>query len=240
MYSINLANGARTTVTTNLGGDSTRNINALGYNSREDYMYAISQPNTGTGDYRLIRILGNGNTTTVTTFTQASKLYNAAFNTGDIDQNGQYWISTGGIDWYQYDFLPGSATYGRLVGSGLVNGGADDYSLGDWSVVPGPGGGDLWTIGVKNFNCVLMRWSRTTKDWTIGQSLGALTGVTSGTAPFFGATYATTDGFLYAVENNSGQVWRIAVDGSSAPVQQTSVPSTSRNDGARCLDSGSI
>ncbi|EXF73139.1 proline rich protein 5MeD [Colletotrichum fioriniae PJ7] len=235
LFSLNLATGERTQIADNIGGDSTRNINALGYNAREDYLYGISQ-NEGATDFKIIRILANGTGTYVAT---VSKLTTGLFNSGDIDENGQYWISTGGADFYQYNFAPGTANYGGLVNSGKLSG-TGGYTIGDWTVVPGVGGGDLWSVGVSNQVAYLLRWSRTTHVFTVVRNLGNLTGATGTTVPFWGASYATTDGYLFAVENGSGQIWRIAVDGSSTPLRLKDAPVSSRNDGARCLDSGAI
>ncbi|OHE99761.1 proline rich protein 5MeD [Colletotrichum orchidophilum] len=170
-----------------------------------------------------------------TTFTLTTGL----FNSGDIDEAGQYWISTGGLDYYQYNFNPGTANYGGLVSSGKLSG-TGGYTIGDWTVVPGVGGGDLWSVGVSGQNAYLLRWSRATKAFTLVRNLGNLTGASTSTTPFWGASYATTDGFLFAVENGTGQIWRIAVDGSSSPLRLKDAPVSSRNDGARCLDSGAI
>ncbi|KAF4779161.1 proline rich protein 5MeD [Colletotrichum scovillei] len=235
LFSLNLATGERTQIADNIGGDSTRNINALGYNAREDYLYGISQNEAAT-DFKIIRILANGTGTYVAT---VSKLTTGLFNSGDIDENGQYWISTGGADFYQYNFAPGTANYGGLVTSGKLTG-TGGYTIGDWTVVPGVGGGDLWSVGVSNQVAYLLRWSRTSHAFTVVRNLGNLTGATGTTVPFWGASYATTDGYLFAVENGSGQIWRIAVDGSSNPLRLKDAPVSSRNDGARCLDSGAI
>ncbi|KAK1656202.1 proline rich protein 5MeD, partial [Colletotrichum phormii] len=207
----------------------------LGYNAREDYLYGISQ-NEGATDFKIIRILANGTGTYVST---VNKLTTGLFNSGDIDEYGQYWISTGGTDYYQYNFAPGTSNYGGLVSSGKLSG-TGGYTIGDWTVVPGVGGGDLWSIGVSGQSAYLLRWNRSTHLFTTVRNLGNLTGASSSLTPFWGASYATTDGYLFAVENGTGQIWRIAVDGSSAPLRLKDAPVSSRNDGARCLDSGAI
>ncbi|CCF44212.1 proline rich protein 5MeD [Colletotrichum higginsianum] len=136
LFSLNLASGARTQIADNIGGDTNRNINAMGYNAREEYLYAVSQDSD---DYKVIRILANGSTQDVAPI---RKLTPNLFNSGDVDENGQYWISTGGLDWYQYNLNPGTAGYGTLVGSGTLAG-TGGYTIGDWTDVPGAGGGDL-------------------------------------------------------------------------------------------------
>lgn len=238
LFSLNLVTGARTQIADNIGGDSTRNINALGYNAREDYLYGVSQNEAATS-FRIIRILANGTATTVASVT--NKIVAALFNSGDIDESGQYWITTGGNDWYQYNLNPGTATYGTEIGRGTVTNGTNGYTIGDWSVVPGDGGGDLWSVGVLGVNAYLLRWNRTAKLFTTVRNLGNLSGaVSGGTAPFWGATYATNDGYLFAVENGTGQIWRISISGAVAPLRLTDAPPSNRNDGARCLDSGAI
>ncbi|KAK1964171.1 hypothetical protein LY78DRAFT_704618 [Colletotrichum sublineola] len=223
LYSLDIATGNRTLMSDNVGGDTTRNINAMGYNAREDYIYGVSQSNSSPYTFRLIRILANGTTQNVATINKFSSTADNLFNSGDIDENGQFWISTGGADYYQYNLNPGTAGYGTLVNSSLLAG-TGGYVIGDWTVVPGVGGGDLWSA------------------FTVVRELGFLTGtsLTLSAAPFWGASYATTDGYLYAFENNSGQVWRIAID-NHVPVQRVSTaPVSSQNDGARCLDSANV
>ncbi|CCF41420.1 proline rich protein 5MeD [Colletotrichum higginsianum] len=205
----------------------------MGYNAREEYLYAVSQDSD---DYKVIRILANGSTQDVAPI---RKLTPNLFNSGDVDENGQYWISTGGLDWYQYNLNPGTAGYGTLVGSGTLAG-TGGYTIGDWTVVPGAGGGDLWSLGVSGKSAFLLRWNKTTKLFTVVRELGNLTGASGTTVPFWGASYATNDGFLFAVENGSGQIWRISVAGTVPNLRLNDAPASSQNDGARCLDSGAI
>ncbi|GJC82680.1 hypothetical protein ColLi_05518 [Colletotrichum liriopes] len=205
----------------------------MGYNAREEYLYAVSQDSD---DYKVIRILANGSTTDVAAI---KKLTTGLFNSGDVDESGQYWISTGGTDWYQYNLNPGTAGYGTLVSNGTLSG-TGGYTIGDWTVVPGAGGGDLWSLGVKGQSAFLLRWNKVTKVFTVVRELGNLTGATGTTVPFWGASYATSDGFLFAFENGSGQVWRISVAGTVANLRMSDAPPSNQNDGARCLDSGAV
>jgi len=214
----------------------------MGYNAREDYLYAVSQSTNTPYNFKIIRILANGTTQDVATINKFSSTAGSLFNSGDVDENGQYWISTGGADFYQYNLNPGTAGYGTLVNSAVLSG-TGGYTIGDWTYVPGTGGGDLWSIGVKNFSSFLLRWNRTTRTFTVVRELGNLTNTptqSGSTAAFWGASYATTDGFLFAFENNSGQVWRISVDGSVANKRVVDAPVSSQNDGARCVDAGNI
>ncbi|KAK1999811.1 proline rich protein 5MeD, partial [Colletotrichum falcatum] len=215
----------------------------IGYNAREDYIYGVSQGNSSPYGFKVVRILANGTTQDVAAITKFSATAGSPFNSGDVDDAGQYWISTGGNDFYQYNLNPATAGYGTLVSSGLISGGTGGYVIGDWTFVPGVGGGDLWSVGVKNFESYLLNWDRATRVFTVVRNLGNLTKTptTSGSTPaFWGASYATTDGFLFAFENNSGQVWRISIDGSVAIQRVANAPVSSQNDGARCVDSGNI
>ncbi|KAK2053987.1 proline rich protein 5MeD [Colletotrichum caudatum] len=212
----------------------------MGYNAREDYIYAVSQTSNTPYNYKVIRILSNGTTQDVVpSITKVSATTGTLFNSGDIDDDGQYWISSGGNDFYQYNLKPNTAGYGTLVSSGAISGGTGGYTIGDWTFVPGAGDGDLWSVGVKNLNCYLLRWDRDTHTFTVVRNLGNLTGNTQ-TNSFWGASYATTDGFLFAFENNSGQVWRIPLDPSIALKRVADAPVSSNNDGARCVDSANI
>ncbi|KAF2720620.1 hypothetical protein K431DRAFT_197712, partial [Polychaeton citri CBS 116435] len=100
----------------------------------------------------------------------------------------------------------------------------------DWVYVPG-GGRNLYALGINSSkNTELRSWSMDTHKWTTIKDLGKI--VTGPTG--YGATYAAKGNAFYASENGSGNILKIATDGSSATMVADG-PSSSSNDGARCI-----
>ncbi|KAM0335082.1 hypothetical protein ACHAQA_000116 [Verticillium albo-atrum] len=239
LSSVDITSGAQTVIRTNIVPGAA-SVNALGYNAREDYLYAITQ-NTAITAVSIIRINARGDVTTAVAQVANKLPLLGIFNTGDIDENSQYWISSSGDDWFQYDFRPGSATYGQQVGfENLPVTARPSQYIADWAYVPG-GGNFLWAIGTATTGrSVLMQFSRATKRWTQVRDFGLIVGSLTN-QPVWGAAYASADGFLYGGENNSGQVWRFPVlSTTAAPVRLATGPTTSSNDGARCLEAANL
>ena len=71
-----------------------------------------------------------------------------------------------------------------------------------------------------------------TKEWEVLEELGDIAGNN-----IFGAVYSAGNGVLYASENNSGEIWRFDVlGGDVSPTLVTEGPSSTNNDGARCIE----
>ncbi|PNH42545.1 hypothetical protein VD0004_g4758 [Verticillium dahliae] len=223
----------------NIAGNSE--VNALGYNARDDYLYAVAQNGLLTS-ISIIRLNARGDVSVVVPQVANKLALLGGFNAGDVDENSQYWISTSGNDWYQYDLRPGSATYAQQVAYGtlpLLSRPAQ--VIADWAYVPG-GGNFLWAIGTAaGGRTVLMQFSRSTKRWTQVRDFGNIVGGTLLNQPVWGAVYASANGFLYGTENLTGQVWRFPVLSSTAPATSvvTGSPAT-LNDGARCLEASNL
>ncbi|KAH6704810.1 proline rich protein 5MeD [Verticillium dahliae] len=223
----------------NIAGNSE--VNALGYNARDDYLYAVAQNGLLTS-ISIIRLNARGDVSVVVPQVANKLALLGGFNAGDVDENSQYWISTSGNDWYQYDLRPGSATYAQQVAYGtlpLLSRPAQ--VIADWAYVPG-GGNFLWAIGTASGGrTVLMQFSRSTKRWTQVRDFGNIVGGTLLNQPVWGAVYASANGFLYGTENLTGQVWRFPVLSSTAPATSvvTGSPAT-LNDGARCLEASNL
>ncbi|KAM0660786.1 hypothetical protein ACHAPH_003399 [Verticillium nonalfalfae] len=216
-------------------------LNALGYNARDDYLYAVAQNGLLTS-ISIIRLNARGDVSVVVPQVANKLALLGGFNAGDVDENSQYWISTSGNDWYQYDLRPGSATYAQQIAYGtlpLLS--RPTQVIADWAYVPG-GGNFLWAIGTAaGGRTVLMQFSRSTKRWTQVRDFGNIVGGTLLNQPVWGAVYASANGFLYGTENLTGQVWRFPVLSSTAPATSlvTGSPAT-LNDGARCLEASNL
>ncbi|KAL9943846.1 hypothetical protein ACHAP6_002457 [Verticillium nonalfalfae] len=239
LSSVDITTGQQTLIRSNIAGNSE--VNALGYNARDDYLYAVAQNGLLTS-ISIIRLNARGDVSVVVPQVANKLALLGGFNAGDVDENSQYWISTSGNDWYQYDLRPGSATYAQQIAYGtlpLLS--RPTQVIADWAYVPG-GGNFLWAIGTAaGGRTVLMQFSRSTKRWTQVRDFGNIVGGTLLNQPVWGAVYASANGFLYGTENLTGQVWRFPVLSSTAPATSlvTGSPAT-LNDGARCLEASNL
>lgn len=199
-------------------------INALGYNVLDNYLYGY-----GTNDRTINRIGPDGNSQVIATLPSTV----TGIVAGDIDINGQYWITAQGLNYYRIDLAPGSSTYARVRESGSTNL-ASDYNVIDWvalAAVPG----SLYAVvgGFSSTQTNLMRFDKTTKQFTNIATYGSIAGNT------WGAGYSTTDGNIYASDNVSGQIWAFPINGATPRFFSQGNP-TSVNDGARCPYNGQI
>ncbi|CRK46376.1 hypothetical protein BN1723_007030 [Verticillium longisporum] len=160
LSSVDITTGQQTLIRSNIAGNSE--VNALGYNARDDYLYAVAQNGLLTS-ISIIRLNARGDVSVVVPQVANKLALLGGFNAGDVDENSQYWISTSGNDWYQYDLRPGSATYAQQVAYGtlpLLSRPAQ--VIADWAYVPG-GGNFLWAIGTAaGGRTVLMQFSSAT------------------------------------------------------------------------------
>ncbi|KAL7623142.1 hypothetical protein AAE478_006823 [Parahypoxylon ruwenzoriense] len=216
LYRVNLATGEYTTVRRTLGDGS--GINAMAYNPRDNFLYA-RQSNGN----RIIRISSDGSTETVGTFTTSVSYY-----VGDIDSSGYFWYGSGGSNWQQVDLIPGSPTYGQLIANGTM----DNLGLGiaDWVYIP-IAGPYLWAATTSSTagETTLSRFSLEAKTWEVVsrfQNMGNRG---------WGAMYGMNNGTLFASDNGSGQIWAFPVLTGGRPYLASQGPSSSSNDGARCV-----
>lgn len=217
VQNVNMVTGAYDTANTIEG----HQINAIGYNVLDDYVYGWDLT---AGATRIVRVAADG--TVVPLGTPAGSVNGSVV--GDVDADGQYWVLNG-TTWNQIDLEPGSATYMTVVDSGTSAMPAGLTSAGaDWAYVPG-GGDFLYSVGQStDGQASLIRFDRATGVRTVVGSLGLGTGTWT-----FGAVYADANGYLYASNNPTGTIYRIDVDDVSAEVFAQG-PASNANDGARC------
>lgn len=79
------------------------NVNAIGYNGLDDYLYGIANPSR-----QLVRVSSAGAATAVATFTEAQM--GATANVGDVDADGHFWFGSAGTSWHEVDLVPESPT----------------------------------------------------------------------------------------------------------------------------------
>ncbi|KAG8665162.1 hypothetical protein FPOAC2_14418 [Fusarium poae] len=218
LYRLNLETGDNPAVNENVGPGG--NINAIGYNILDNYLYGFVA--VSGGRWQLIQIDAEGGhqllPLTVDRF----------YSTGDIDANGQLWIGASGTTaWAQIDLDPDSARYGQLVDSGTMK--VPGNFVADWVFLEN-GGPYLYSIAWST-TARLVRWSIERKEWTEVRDYGNVTPA----APQFGALYAVGDE-MWGSDNASGKIIAFPVLDDNAPARDISAgPPSNSNDGARCF-----
>lgn len=223
LYRVNITTGAATLIRSGVGGGGT--VNAMGYNVGDNYLYAAYGGSAPT----LLRIAGTGDAVSLGPLNATT-----ALNTGDVDENAQYWASAGGAQWLQIDLRPGSPTFGRAVANGTAS---PAGAVLDWAYVPRAGGDYLYGLAWNTLQgTVLMQFSRATKTWAALTSYGQIVSSLLSGQRSWGAVYASDDGFLYGSENSSGEIWRFQLPANgTAAVKVADGIKASANDGARCI-----
>ncbi|KAH8197806.1 hypothetical protein TruAng_008004 [Truncatella angustata] len=200
LYRVNITTGTTTQVKTGVG-DGSRNIQAIGYNVADNFIYG-SIGTTVNNPVDLIRIAGDGSSTILKSLNISSSWYP---NSGDVDENSFYWASYRGQQWLQLDLRPSSPTFGTTLTGGTAS---PTHVILDWAYVPG-GGNYLYSLGydttslgtvLTGTHTYLQRFDRTAKTWEVLADLGVLAGQQT-----WGAVYASDDGYLFGSENTSGR-----------------------------------
>ncbi|RYP73978.1 hypothetical protein DL771_003289 [Monosporascus sp. 5C6A] len=205
-----------------------RVLQAIGYNLADNYLYGTIGGRSNTPVF-LIRIAANGDSTILNQLTLPYRV-----NTGDVDEQSRYWITYNGTNITQVDVRPSSPTFGELIGTTrrATTLPANNATIYDWAYVPGRGN-FLWSLGQSPAltSTTLQRFNRGTYNWELVREFGNIAGDN-----WWGAIYASGDGFLYATENRSGQIWRFPLSDIDGPPTRFSIANPTReNDGARCI-----
>lgn len=236
-------------------------VNAAGYHSGENYIYAVAQT-TGSNGY-VVRIGRDGTVERVLPGVTISQT-TSSITSGTISSDGFFYVAwTQGQQFAKINLQFGNADYGKVVDFGTTNlnsatqldNNGRYYVVSDWAFLGGASrAGKIYTIagqplGSNQFNTRLLSWDPATKTWTL---LASYLGLNGGQGPAWtnpdgtanngqgiaqwGAMYPTQDGFIYATENNSGKIYKFNVDNPSATAFQevSSGPQGGSNDGARC------
>lgn len=243
LLSFNLTSGASFEISSAV---STDTLNALAYHPQENYLYAVAQTNRYDG--YILRIGANGtheNTTFVIPQTNPTGTSATSMTLGDIDANLQFWLGySNGNGWVQVNLNSANGTtYGQVVSNGTADRGT--YLVSDWAYLPAYPN-RLWALGQEVvtpgsvYNTWLMYFDLTTHLWVdYFQFTDVNGGTTDGVAgeAQWGAVYTALDGYLYGLENNSGQIWKFKVDSPTVDdaVFVSQGPAGGVNDGARCM-----
>ncbi|EJO5349523.1 DUF11 domain-containing protein, partial [Clostridium botulinum] len=209
---INLVTGNTTVIDPDMG----LQINAIGYNVLDDMIYGI-EDNTN----NLIRVAQDGS---ITNFGPITGLpAGVIYTVGDIDNQGRMYVYRNGTaTFYVVDVDQNSPTFGQVLNSVPIT----PITAADW--VWNPIDGQLY--GVDNTGTVVR----------VNPTTGAVTNLATVGLPggsFYGAVFIDASGTLYAINNNTGVVYRITISGNNATGEEFSqaVP-TSGNDGAACAN----
>jgi uncharacterized repeat protein (TIGR01451 family) len=207
---VNLATGTTTQI-----GSTADLVNAVGYNTTDNYMYGIDF-----STQRPVQIASDG---TLTQLPLPTGMVAGNYNTGTFDGQGHYWIAqSAGIEdgsrWYEIDYNVGSTTYGTVLASGEF---ANNIIGSDWAF----SGQDLYSV--QDGSNHLISFNTTTHALT---DLGALSGVP---ASYYGAVYSDAAGYVYASNNQTGEIYRITPSTRTA-LDLTAGPPSNGNDGAFC------
>lgn len=216
-------------------GDGVQTINGIGFNIADGFLYGIY----GAFPSRLLQI----STATGASTDLGSLNLTQTFNTGVVDENSQFWIlSSTSTAWAQIDLRLGSSTFGKTVATGTST--APVRVVLDWAWVPGTNGDNsLWGLGYDATSLItyLLKWNRSTKVWTTAYSYLNVRGALAGSTAVWASVFASQDGYLFGVDNGSGDVYRFSlpnVTGISLNLFGTYITTTAPAtvaDGARCV-----
>ncbi|KAJ8608155.1 hypothetical protein MRB53_039834 [Persea americana] len=217
-----------------LGGALGTNVNAMGYNVLDGYLYAVDNANG-----HVIRIGATAATEVIVNFPPS--YFDTAANAGDVTTSGQFFymqVAAGSTltRWSQIDLNPRSSTYGNEVASG-VSTLPKAYFIVDWVYLPAS---NLFYTVATTYGETLLSWSPVTHVWTVIKEYQP-SYISDPKAMqlnhYFGALFGVNNGSFYALDNLYGDIYRFDSTGVKAPVFVESGPAATSNqeDGARCV-----
>ncbi|WP_036836501.1 DUF6923 family protein, partial [Pontibacillus litoralis] len=222
LFEINLVTGAST-----LQGFLSPAVvyNAVGFSVVDNAIYGYNQ-----NSLNVARINPD---LTVTNFGPVPNLPVQGFNVGDVDFDGHlYLYNQNDTRFYVVDVDPDSPTFLQLVDptAGFVLDTAPfgtattAQSIQDWAFNPI----DNQLYSVLANGTAVIRTDPLSGAQTVFPAIGLPPGP-------YGAVFFDGQGFLYALDNTSGQIYRIEIIGPNAvgTLFSTTVPAVN-NDGARC------
>lgn len=169
-------------------------VNSVGYNVLDDFMYGLQiDRSTTPHTLSLVRIHSDGSFDNLGL--PAGLPADGGIVTGDVDPNGHFWVldqSAAPDHWYEIDLVPGSPTYGDVIGDGTIAALTGVTPPADWVWINGALYG-LPDSDPATGNAHVVRW---TPGATAYEDLGAVP-----VADPSGAVYTDAAGFLYASIN---------------------------------------
>ncbi|MDK2802374.1 MAG: DUF11 domain-containing protein [Oscillospiraceae bacterium] len=225
LYEINLVTGVETII-----ADQKLFMNALGYNTTDNFLYARS----GT-DNTIYRIDSIGEKTPLPV---VSNLPDDSYNIGTFDSDGHYYLYKSNIElYYCIDYKLGSINYGQLVDP---TNNFNPTKTGT-SIKPPINIADFAYCPIDSMLYAVINGSTTPTDSVvrIDPKTGVVTNLKTTSVPSgtYGATFADSTNNIFVIDNNTGIIYKIAISGNDAigVVFAQGVPS-SNNDGASCVN----
>lgn len=213
------------------GQIQSRELNAIGYNPKDNHFYAWDLQNG-------VFVKISSDLATVTPYTAGSMGYagpTTSVFAGDVDEDGYHWsftVSGGTTTWYRIDLNTATPTF---VESGTTANPTGSEGT-DWAYIPGT---DKLYRGMDNgTDITIVAFDRTSKTYsTVGTVTNIIAGGASGRN--MGAVYADPSGNFYMSSNGSGILWRVDLDDPSGPgptytAVELDAADVGSNDGARC------
>ena len=201
-------------------------VNAIGFNPLDQFIYGY--------DLTVNQIVQVDADRNITYMGLPQGLPANGYNTGCFDKNGFFYIMlNGAARFYTIDLRPGSSSYMMLVnplnnytpqssnyGTAINNG---TMNVSDWDC---DNNGFLYGIQP---NGIMQRLNLSNGN--------VISMTTTGPSPnaSFGAVAIDYDGYIYAIENNDGKVFRYTINGTIATAEYFSnTYFASQNDGCMC------
>jgi len=214
------------------GQIQSRELNAIGYNPKDNHFYAWDLQNG-------VFVKVSSDFATVTPYTAGAMGYagpTTSVFAGDVDEDGYHWsftVSGGTTTWYRINLNTATPTF---VESGTTPNPTGTEGT-DWAYVPGTN--KLYRGMDNGTDITIVAFDRTTKTYS---TIGTVTNITAGgsSGRNMGAVYADPNGNFYMSSNGSGILWRVDLDDPSGPgptytAVQLDAADVGSNDGARCV-----
>ncbi|GAA4442276.1 hypothetical protein GCM10023091_28770 [Ravibacter arvi] len=231
LYSYDVASGTRTLLHT-----LPLNVNAIGYNTTDNFMYGIAVTTKN-----LVKIGSNGSIETHV----IPNLPTADYNVGDFIGDGYYFVYGGGTPrYYVIDVNPSRSTYLQLVDPtaafvldnspyGNTFNGSPGLSLSDLAYNPLTGllYGVIDPQGALAYRRVTVNPLTRAVSFSAAAILGG--GIQSETQAFGSAFIDANQNHFYVFGNQQGRFYRVNLADNTAVTISSSAPAEN-NDGASC------
>ncbi|WP_179335132.1 DUF6923 family protein [Winogradskyella costae] len=218
LYSYDLATHAQTLIKAPLITDTSVSqfVNGIGYNILDNNIYGVQQ-NTN----NIVKIDASAN---VEFLPIVGPFTIGDYSSGDINENGILFLYGEG-KFVSIDLNPSSPNY--LTSTTLLN-----YNVAINDIVVSPADSNIYMVTSTNIR-KLLRFNVATN--TI-DDLGAITGLSSETSNSFGTAYMDALGNMYIANNDSGNIYRIALPhtGNLIATNHADLIDIEPGDGARC------
>ncbi len=229
VFELDLLTGNDTQVASDITSANNQNINAIGFNQTDGYIWGSLSGSTGT-----IARVGADYVPQYFDITGLPSAYSA----GDVSADGKLYLYSplAGTAIYVVDVDPASPTYltllSTLPSTRPAGAGVFDFAI-------SPIDGNIYGVSEKtdSTNAKLQRFDPATGARSeVGEITGADINTTNS---LFGAVYFSAEGDLYASANTGGRIYRIErpdllTSGGVTTTLFSVGPESTQNDGARC------